>query len=334
MSEERVFEMLWDCAYCGTRKLLGLSHRHCPACGGAQDPSSRYFPEAADKLAVGDHEFSGADRLCGACGAPSAAVASHCAGCGAALDAAREVARQPDVVSNADATSRANDETPRTVPASTPSRWRWPALAIGVAAIAIGLNLVYFEQDVSIELRGHSWERAIEIERFDAVEQSDWCDAMPRDAYSVRRSSEVRSHRKQPDGEVCSTQKSDRGDGTFREFETCQTRYKDVAVHDDQCRYSVDRWTTHRWVEASHRGQRPAPAWPEVTLADSGECRGCERAGNRREAYHLEFEFDGEIADCSVALAVWEKSSAGQRWAGQAGAFLSDLRCGSLAPIR
>ena len=33
MGDERVYEMLWDCAFCGTQKLLGLQHRHCPSCG-------------------------------------------------------------------------------------------------------------------------------------------------------------------------------------------------------------------------------------------------------------------------------------------------------------
>ena len=31
---EPVFEMLWDCSYCSAKKLLGLTHRHCPNCGG------------------------------------------------------------------------------------------------------------------------------------------------------------------------------------------------------------------------------------------------------------------------------------------------------------
>lgn len=54
---------------------------------------------------------------------------------------------------------------------------------------------------------------------------------------------------------------------------------------------------------------------------------------DRREECHPEFGFDGEIVDCNVDQAVWQKSSDGRRWTGQAGAMLSDLRCGSLVPI-
>ncbi len=41
---EKTYEMLWDCKYCGQRKNLGLSHRHCPNCGAPQDPAARYYP--------------------------------------------------------------------------------------------------------------------------------------------------------------------------------------------------------------------------------------------------------------------------------------------------
>ena len=66
------YQMLWDCAYCDTTKLLALDHRHCPNCGGAQDAERRYFPSDEDKVAVEDHEFFGADWQCAACDSPNA----------------------------------------------------------------------------------------------------------------------------------------------------------------------------------------------------------------------------------------------------------------------
>src|SRR6185295_10750417 len=88
---ERVYEMLWDCAYCGTRKLLGKTHRFCPKCGAPQDPEKRYFPTEDEKVAVEDHVYVGADRLCGNCGSAMSAKALHCTQCGAPLEGAREV---------------------------------------------------------------------------------------------------------------------------------------------------------------------------------------------------------------------------------------------------
>ena len=46
------YQMLWDCKFCGTQKLLGVTHRHCPNCGAAQDPERRYFPAEADMVAL------------------------------------------------------------------------------------------------------------------------------------------------------------------------------------------------------------------------------------------------------------------------------------------
>ena len=75
--EETHYEMLWDCEYCGMEKLLGVSQRYCPGCGSAQNPSTRYFPEDSDKVAVADHKYMGADRQCSACDAPNAAIAKQ-----------------------------------------------------------------------------------------------------------------------------------------------------------------------------------------------------------------------------------------------------------------
>ncbi len=63
VSTEPVYEMLWDCRHCGSKKLLGLTHRHRPQCGAPQNPSERYFPSEDEKVAVQNHVYYGADRL-------------------------------------------------------------------------------------------------------------------------------------------------------------------------------------------------------------------------------------------------------------------------------
>ena len=72
-----VYEMFWDCASCGTSRLLGKSHRHCPACGAPQDPARRYFPAESEKVAVHDHRFVGVDRVCSACETANAWASSR-----------------------------------------------------------------------------------------------------------------------------------------------------------------------------------------------------------------------------------------------------------------
>jgi hypothetical protein len=76
------YQMLWDCPACGTRKLLGVDHRHCPNCGSPQEENLRYFPSKADRVAT---EFRGSepDWECRHCGTPAGSEASFCPGCGA-----------------------------------------------------------------------------------------------------------------------------------------------------------------------------------------------------------------------------------------------------------
>ena len=62
-----------DCKHCGQKGLLGHSQRHRPCCGAGQDPKTRYFPKKGEEVAVKDHKFVGADKVCPACSHPMAA---------------------------------------------------------------------------------------------------------------------------------------------------------------------------------------------------------------------------------------------------------------------
>jgi hypothetical protein len=39
-----VYEMIWDCRFCGSSALPARSARFCPHCGAAQEPAARRFP--------------------------------------------------------------------------------------------------------------------------------------------------------------------------------------------------------------------------------------------------------------------------------------------------
>ena len=92
-SGAKVYEMQWDCKFCGTKKLLGKTHRFCPNCGAQQDPTWRYFPSDSEKVAVQDHVYVGADIICKACQSLNSGKAEFCGNCGAPLsDAARAAA--------------------------------------------------------------------------------------------------------------------------------------------------------------------------------------------------------------------------------------------------
>ena len=91
---EKTYEMMWDCEYCGQKKLLGLSQRFCPQCGAPQNAQKRYFPPEEEKVAVEDHQFVGADLSCPACKQPMSKSCNACTNCGSPIDAGKQVAMQ------------------------------------------------------------------------------------------------------------------------------------------------------------------------------------------------------------------------------------------------
>ena len=322
------YQMLWDCLYCGTAKLLGKTHRHCPSCGAAQDPEARYFPSEEDKVAVEDHVFTGADRTCPACNTPMAAAASHCAGCGSAMEGAAEVSRKRDPA----------DQPPP--PPPPPKKKSKAGCVIGcvllglvLAVVAAAAVMMLWKKQAAIQVAGHSWERSIQIEEYRSVKEDAWCDQMPSGAHDVTRTKEVRSHKKVEDGEDCTIKKKDQGDGTFKEIEECKPRYREEPVYDQKCRYTVEKWTADRTVEEGGASLSDTPAWPKVSLSKTGTCVGCEREGARSEEYTVHFVDDGgKDLSCEFPQASWSTYAVGSRWAGEGGVVTGKLDCDSLAP--
>ena len=333
MNEQNLgtYQMLWDCPYCGTTKLLGLDHRHCPSCGAAQDPQKRYFPSDEDKVAVADHVYTGADKTCPACQTPNAAKANHCTNCGSGLDGGADVARKPD---------HHKDRPP---PAATPPEPNKKSkkglacclvVAVGVlvaALVAVLLVVLLWKQDAAVQVSAHSWERAIDIETYKEISEDDWCDQKPSDAYDVRTSREVRDHKKIPDGEDCTTRQVDNGDGTFSEVQDCQTRYREEPIYDDWCDYHVKRWVVARTVTDEGSSLSDSPQWPTVKLNKKGTSEGAEREGSRRETYTVHYSSaDGGSYTCDFAQSTWAGYEMGATYAGKVGVVTKALDCDSL----
>ncbi len=339
------YEMLWNCPFCGTMKLLGKTHRHCPNCGAPQDPSYRYFPSDEEKVAVEDHVYVGADRLCPACGNPMSAAAPHCSNCGSPMEGAGEVTRRADQVGDAfagetEADARREIDAPRApAQAPPPGKSRKKMILVGVlgcggllavAAAVLAIVAIFWTKPVEVTAARHTWERTIEIEQFKAVDEDEWCDRMPSGAYDVSRSSEVRSHKKVPDGEECTTQRVDNGDGTFTEKQVCSTKYREEPVYDDRCSYTIDRWVVERTEKASGSGGEE-PRWPDVVLEKKGTGLGAQREGARAETYTVHYESpENETFTCAYPQQEWTSIEEGSTWTGKAGVLTGGLRCDSL----
>lgn len=355
----KTYEMLWDCRYCGSRKNLGKTHRHCPNCGAQQDATARYFPAESEKVAVEDHVFAGADVQCTGCGFWSGRAAPCCGGCGAPLAGARQAQLRADQVASPggwqqDSAQAARQEhqarmaahgapqasaayaAPPGPGAAPPAKPRSRAMAVVaiVGGLVLGLLALlvvtaFWTKDAELAVVSQTWTREIAIESLQTVNESAWCDQMPAGARRVTRSREVRSHRKVADGETCSNRRVDNGDGTFSERRECTTRYRDEPEYSDKCRFDVDKWLTARTAKAAG-GPAEEPSWPPVNLARGGTgAVGSEREGARSESYVVVFRVPEASSDdsCTFDQAKWKRFRPGSKVKGQVRVLTGGVDC-------
>ena len=307
--KETYYEMLWDCDQCSTKGLLGDSHRHCPTCGAAQDPTKRYFPEPGSEVEARNHQFVGADWACAYCSSPNSAAAAHCTNCGAGQDGTKPVALM------ADTAAPAPERVAPPAPAAPRSGWwRWALAFFALAVVALGFMFTR-THEATATVSGKNWQREIQIEKFGPVSDSAWCDSLPGDAYAVSQSREQRSTRRVEDGQVCHDERIDKGDGTFVKRRECTPRYREEPVYDNRCRFQVNRWRSYRTVKAGPQ-TAVAPVWPALgnignTNSLVGNTMGAERAGPRSESYVLSLQSEGKTWTCSVSESVWTKYEQG-----------------------
>lgn len=352
-STGNVYEMLWDCQFCGTKGNLGLTHRFCPNCGGPQNPDSRYFPSDAEKVAVHNHEYVGADVTCPACGELNGASAEFCGQCGSPLTEgakAKTLTEQSRGDHESFAASSSRDVVKEQFDAEmervgvTPSKSKrkgglnTKVLAIiAVVIVAIGGLIAVLTAKVESELlvTGHEWERTIDIQEYQNFTERSWRDSRPSgDNVSIRVGSctqEQRGSRQVPDGEECRTVRRDQGDGTYREDRVCETKYRNEPIYDDMCTWTGQRWQHDRTLEESG-GLDDTPIWPNVSLNCEGQSRvGCERESSRSENYWVLYQ-DSENKNyrCDFAQNEWAAIPVESAWKAQVGRFVTTVDCDSL----
>jgi len=313
---EKTYEMMWDCEYCGSQKLLGVTHRYCPECGAPQNPDKRYFPPDDQKVAVEDHQYVGADVHCPACGEAMSAAVKHCSNCGSPMDGSKAAARQADQVVGPGGVVQQGPGPGGGVPPEPKADekygtpwWIW-------AVVGVVVVNMFWTKSAALSVTGHTWTRTIAVERFDEVQDKSACNDMPSGAKVVKR---TKGQKK------CKTRKVDQGDGTFKEKQECTEPV-------EQCTYRITKWKEVRSEKATG-GLDDEPRWPKVSLKKPGTCVGCERQGDKRESYEVTFEDEksGDEHSCSFSsAATWKSFEKGSKWVGQTGMIGGDLKCDEL----
>lgn len=229
-----------------------------------------------------------------------------------------------------------------------PEPWHW-VIAAAVIALGIILGSLLWKRDVVLEVAGHRWERSVEVERFVAVSDDQWCTSMPGDAYSVSRRSEVHHTDRVPDGEDCRTipescsescSLRDNGNGSGSTVCTkscsparqeCTTRYRSVDVYADRCYFTVDRWRHTR--VATVDGTNLTPLWPTPRYKECGTVAlGCERLGERAQTFEVRFleRSEGEEHVCEFPQSKWRTFEVGQAVAAEIRVMTGSLDCDSV----
>lgn len=319
-----VYEMLWDCDYCGTKQLLGKTHRHCPHCGAAQDPAGRYFPPPGQEVAVVEHRYYGADLSCPSCSLANSGNSEFCRSCGTPLHGAARVSlisEQP----KAPVTDRKATGAPF---------WRGKVFKAfvavgGLIAAAVVYNFVFTKQIV-LSADSHHWRRVTLVEEFGPVQRSSWCEFVPRHAQSVSRRREVRERRRVADGENCTTRRVDNGDGTFRTARSCSTRYRTENIYGDKCYYTVLDWREQSKKELSAANLTPQWANPPIVACETPAV-GCQRTKHAVEEYWIDFVLpDSRRKTCKVDYETWKSFSPDKRYLGELSGLTGRLRCRSV----
>ena len=321
MSNEKTYEMMWDCQFCAAKKLLGKTHRHCPNCGAPQNPDGRYFPPESEKVAVEDHEYVGADLLCPACQVANGRKANNCGNCGSPLQGGRAAATQQEQVIPDGGVPVAPSPT-QAKPSKGTSKLLIGCVVAAVlfvilAVIAFLVINSLWTKEAGFEVVGHSWTHEIPVERFQHKSESGPCSKMPSGATDVKRT---------PQPPVCDTRKVDQGDGTYKEKRECKDQ-------EDKCSYSVGKWSVVRSEKASGNSVNDTLQWPTVNLGRTGDCEGCEREGERESAYVVKLKDSaaGKEHSCTFSdTTKWKSFEAGSTWMGSVSVMSGGLQCDSL----
>ncbi len=301
---EKVFQMLWDCRFCGTKKLLGVDMRHCPNCGAAQDPQWRYFPSEADKKAVSDpnYTYAGVDEICPFCGQPNSAAAKFCKDCGGDLSNAKAAALHANLVTDLgeeapgvveDVALKNAQQQQAAIKAANKPRGlsRTQIIVLGIAALLIGIGavigfLALSKHAAAFSVSNLSWERVINVEQYNALPGSNWQDSVPAGAYNRTCSAKLRSH-EETYTESCGQERVDNGDGSFSERPKTCTRSRTVSVQDTYCNYTVNRWVPLTPLTTSGGPSDPL-VWANF-ISSQNTIIGAQRESSRIQTLNVVF---------------------------------------------
>jgi hypothetical protein len=335
MAEERVesegfYEMLWDCAHCGTKGLLGKTQRRCPECGAPQEADKRYFPSEEQKREATGHVYEGADAHCPSCNAPMGARVKNCTQCGSPMDGGKQVG---------------GAVAPAPVAAAKPAR---PAKksSVGLIVAIVALLVVgggvatwalfFRTKSGTVKVAKHRWQSTIAVEQYGDQERTAWRNEVPLAASRMICHREQRGSHQVADGEDCHTEKHDKKDGTYEQVKKCTPKTRSEPDYDDKCTYVVQAWNKVEDLKTSGDGTTIGLPPSDLPGANAPALPGTRRQGARGETLYLDFA-TGASCDWSTSPggtqeSAWKLIADGAELKVELRARSEDVVCSTVIP--
>lgn len=305
--------LIWECPSCGTQNPGPI--KTCTSCGAPQPDDIAFTRVDEEKFNFIKDEAlirmakAGPDIHCPFCGTRNLGTAKLCTNCGGELSMGGK-ARVAGKRVGSSAEAQAARPTPVPAPKKKLSRTAVVFGAIAIFACIAGFIVLMLmllkTDDITGTVMDVSWQRAIAVEAYTTVTESDWLDEIPASADIVACSQEYRYTSDVPvpnATEVCSeAYVEDTGTGVGEVVQDCTYR-----VYDDYCEYTVMDWVVVDTV--TETGQDLNPAWPFLSLTAE------QREGLRNEDYTITFRGDGETYTYKTTdSTLFMLAEPGSRW--------------------
>lgn len=351
---KRLIEWYWDCKQCGSKKIRG-GLRECPNCGKPRDENTTFYPPGEHKYVAPEIAATvnrNPDWICEYCNTLNSDSNTNCTSCGAPRTAQnlnyfenkeeqREEAEELPEVETESKEESSYLELSKILPFNM-GILGYALIGLFSLLAVMGMVYLFIPKNKEITITNISWERTIEVQRYQTVDESDW--DLPSNArlkYSRQEFShyqQVLDHYETKTRQVAKQRITDYeeyvvgiqdlGNGyaeeitdtrpvyeTYYETETYQEPvYRDEPVYRTKYYYEIDKWLYERTERSS--GSDKNVYWPETTLASD------ERISSKKETYHVTgTDKKGKEKCYSMKHEEWKSIEVGQTVTFQVSAF-------------
>lgn len=359
----RIIEKLWDCKYCNN-KGIGGGKRECPFCGATRDTDTKFY--MPDEITYVPEEKAKEvsrkpDWVCNFCQSLNPDKTDVCISCGAsrtgenlnyfenrkkpkerkatneeiAETSQHEYSFEDESYDKDESTSRAwGDKCKDGISSFFGEvlgfiRRFWPGILIvsAIIALIIGGIWLFTPKTEIVTIEQISWERSIEVERYQTVNESDWY--LPAGARLHETKSEIYTYEEVIDHYEDKTRQvekqrldhydtrivgyKDLGNGYAEEitepvpvyetyYETEHYKepvYRSEPVYKTKYYYEIDKWLHDRNLDTS--GFDKSPYW-----ADTSNLGSDERTSTKKEEYFIWYTNEkGKSKKISMPYKEW-----------------------------